>query len=141
MYVKTYLVNELLRTLDTMTMHNSLEARVPLLDHRIVERALQVPARHKMRGGQGKRLLHDIHRAVVGQPPRRRKQGFSLPLEQWMRGPFAGLIDDVVRSSSLRDRGVFDPGAARAPRRPVAGRRAPPRPAGDDPVHVRAVGP
>ena len=111
-YVKTYLADELLRTLDTMSMHNSLEARVPLLDHRLVERALQVPARHKVRGSKGKRLLHDIHQVVVGQPPNRRKQGFSLPLEAWMRGPFAGLIDEVVRSPALRDRGVFDGDAA-----------------------------
>ncbi len=108
-YVKTYLVDELLRAADSMSMLHSLEARVPLLDHRLVERALQIPALHKMTPREGKVLLRRIADDVLpaGCVPRG-KRGFSLPLNLWLRGELTELIRDVLAEPALRRRGVFD---------------------------------
>jgi GT2 family glycosyltransferase len=108
-YVKTYLTDELLRTADSMSMLHSLEARVPLLDHRLVERALQIPAVHKMNLSQGKLLLRQIARETL--PPgsvERTKRGFSLPLNAWLRGELTEVIRDVLAEPAVRRRGIFD---------------------------------
>lgn len=108
-YVKTYLVDELLRTLDSMSMLHSLEARVPLLDYRLVERALRIPARHKMSLREGKVLLRRVARATL--PPGTLgtgKRGFALPLDAWLRGELAETLRDVLSPAAVRRRGVFD---------------------------------
>ena len=64
-YVKTYLTDELLRASDAMSMLHSLELRTPFLDYRLVERAMSMPARHKMRWTTGKLLLRDVAGRVL----------------------------------------------------------------------------
>jgi asparagine synthase (glutamine-hydrolysing) len=111
-YVKTYLVDELLRALDSMSMLHSLEARVPLLDDRLVERALRIPARHKMSLREGKVLLRRVARAAL--PPGALdsgKRGFALPLDAWLRGELAETLRDVLSPAAVRRRGVFDAAA------------------------------
>jgi asparagine synthase (glutamine-hydrolysing) len=92
--IKTYLPGDILTKVDRMSMANSLEARVPLLDHRLVEFACALPASLRMRSGVGKYLLK---RALRGRIPAelltRPKQGFGVPLEAW----FSGSIPDFFR--------------------------------------------
>jgi len=106
--VKTYLVDDILAKVDRMSMAASLEARVPLLDHRVVELALSLPAAMKLRHGATKRIL----RRVVADrlPPellRQPKRGFSIPMKNWMRGPLRPMMTDLLSGERLRRRGLF----------------------------------
>jgi asparagine synthase (glutamine-hydrolysing) len=108
-YVKTYLVDELLRTLDTMSMLHSLEVRVPLLDHRVVERAMAMPAHHKMSWREGKVLLRRAAETIVPQGATSgRKRGFSLPLDEWLHRALGERVRDTLAGPSLAQRGIFD---------------------------------
>lgn len=115
-YLKTYLVDELLRTLDTMTMAHSVEARVPLLDHRLVELAVRMPAHHKMSLREGKVVLRRVAEAELPAARiDRRKRGFTLPLDRWLRaGELTEMLRDLTSEASQKRRGVFDPDAVRA---------------------------
>lgn len=98
----------LLMRVDKMTMANSVEARVPFLDHRLVEFLLALPPRLKVRGRTGKYLLK---RAVADLLPQdlvhRPKQGFSAPVAEWFRGDFGVAAESVIRQSGLRERGLL----------------------------------
>jgi asparagine synthase (glutamine-hydrolysing) len=110
-YIKSYLSDELLRTLDTMSMRHSLEARVPLLDHRLVERALAAPPDMKLRWTGERKVL--LRRVALRHLPdglvTRRKRGFSLPLNHWLRTDLREVARDAVSSAVTRKRGVFNP--------------------------------
>ncbi|MDQ3571812.1 MAG: asparagine synthase (glutamine-hydrolyzing) [Actinomycetota bacterium] len=110
-YVKTYLTDELLRASDAMSMHQSLELRTPFLDYRLVERAMRMPARHKMRFRTGKLVLREVGQRVLPVPMTRRKQGFSPPMGQWIREELAENVRDVLAPPAVRRRGLFDPKA------------------------------
>jgi asparagine synthase (glutamine-hydrolysing) len=121
-YVKTYLVDELLRATDAMSMHNSLEVRTPFLDYRLVELAMRMPARHKLRWRTGKLVLREVaeRRLDVSSDPA--KRGFVLPLEGWLRAGLGEQVRDALSDPVVRRRGVFDPDAARrVGRRALAG--------------------
>jgi asparagine synthase (glutamine-hydrolysing) len=107
-FVKTYLTDELLRASDAMSMAHSLELRTPFLDYRLVERAMAIPARHKMRGRTGKLLLRDVAGRVLPRPVMTEKKGFSVPLGAWLRGELKEPVRDLLASSSIRSRGIFD---------------------------------
>lgn len=108
-YLKTYLPDELLRALDSMSMAHSLEARVPLLDHRLVEYAMKMPARYKMSLLGGKRLLSRVARQTLPAGSMvSRKRGFSLPLAIWLRGELTETLRDTLCRPALERRGVFD---------------------------------
>jgi asparagine synthase (glutamine-hydrolysing) len=89
-----YTQNQLLRDTDVMSMAHSLEVRVPLLDHRLVELVLQLPTAYKLNGGSPKPLLRqaagDLLPELVSQ--RRDKQGFTFPFTRWLRGPLRPLL-------------------------------------------------
>jgi asparagine synthase (glutamine-hydrolysing) len=92
-----------------MTMAHSIEARPPLLDHRVVEFAATVPARYRLHDGTTKYLLKRAMRGIL--PDRiidRPKKGFAVPLARWFRGELAGFARDVLLSSACRERGLFD---------------------------------
>jgi len=109
-YVKTYLSDELLRTMDTMSMLNSLEVRVPMLDHRLVELAMRIPARHKMRFTTGKLILRQVARNLLPVSTiQKAKRGFNVPLDVWLRDELRDMLRDVLSTSALRRRGVFEP--------------------------------
>ena len=107
--LQTYLVDDILTKVDRMSMAVSLEARVPLLDHKLVEFMATVPAALKLRGGVNKYLLRKhLRRYVPPAVAQRRKQGFAVPVSAWLRGPLASLVDDLLLDNRLRDRGIFD---------------------------------
>jgi asparagine synthase (glutamine-hydrolysing) len=106
--VKTYLADDILTKVDKMSMAVSLEARVPLLDHKLLEFAARVPTSLKLRGGVSKYLLRraiDRHvpRSLMNGP----KHGFTAPIGPWLRGPLKSLAADLLLDGRLDERGLF----------------------------------
>jgi asparagine synthase (glutamine-hydrolysing) len=101
----------LLMRVDKLTMANSVEARVPFLDHQLVELAMAVPAAEKIRDGVGK---HVIKRAVSDLLPEdliwRPKQGFGTPVSEWFRGELGGQLERALAESAINELGVLDRG-------------------------------
>ncbi len=105
------LPNDMLTKVDRASMANHLEARVPFLDHRVAEAGVGLPAAFTL-GGQGKRVLRELHERRFGSAlARRKKMGFGVPVEQWMRGPLEGACARVFDTRSLERGGVLDPRA------------------------------
>jgi asparagine synthase (glutamine-hydrolysing) len=113
--MKAYLPLDILTKVDRMSMAHSLEARVPLLDHRLVEFAATIPPELMLRRGVRK---HVFKRALEGILPQeilgRRKQGFAVPLGGWFRGQLDGFARDILLSESSRHRGILNLHAVRA---------------------------
>ena len=104
-----YLPLDILTKVDRMTMAHSLEARPPLLDHRLVECAATIPARFRLRDGTTKYLFKQAMRGVLPDSIiDRRKHGFAVPLARWFRGELAGFVRDLLLSDTCRRRGIFD---------------------------------
>jgi asparagine synthase (glutamine-hydrolysing) len=106
----TYLPEDILTKVDRMSMAHSIESRVPLLDHPLVEFALGLPLRMKLRDNQRKYLLKRVASRFL--PPAlltRKKQGFGVPLGVWFRGRLRGAFQDVLLSPRARQRGYFEP--------------------------------
>jgi asparagine synthase (glutamine-hydrolysing) len=107
-----YLVDDLLVKTDRLSMAHSLELRVPFLDERVAGFAMALPTRHKVRGFAKKRLLR---RALAPLLPkeilRGRKQGFSIPLAAWLRGPLEPFARETLAAPALERQGLLDPGA------------------------------
>ncbi|HEY7499688.1 MAG TPA: asparagine synthase (glutamine-hydrolyzing) [Vicinamibacterales bacterium] len=110
--VKTYLVDDILTKVDKMSMAVSLEARVPLLDHKLIEFAARVPSSLKLRRGVSKYLLKQVlHRHVPPAVFDGPKHGFTAPIAQWLRGPLKSLAAELLMDGRLEDRGLFRPAA------------------------------
>src|SRR5271166_1005642 len=106
---KTYLPGDILTKVDRASMANSLEVRVPLLDHTLVEWAAGLPSSLKLRGREGKYLFKAALEPYVGKEILYRpKQGFAVPLAAWFRGPLLGRLRDTLGGPVLRDSGFFD---------------------------------
>lgn len=105
----TWLVDDVLAKVDRMSMAASVEARVPFLDHELLEFVATLPAGLKLAGMKGKLLLR---RAMQGRLPRRtiirRKGAFMPPVGEWLRGPLRECVHDVLLSDRVRQRGWFD---------------------------------
>ena len=107
--LKRRLSELLLMRVDKMTMATSVEARVPFLDHELVEFAMALPRRAKVDGSTGKALLKRAVRPIVGADiVDRPKQGFGAPVSEWFRGPFGERAQELIRRSSLAERGLLD---------------------------------
>jgi asparagine synthase (glutamine-hydrolysing) len=102
----------------------SLEAREPLLDHRLVEFSSSLPERMRVRGGQGKWLMKKaMRRYLPDSILYRPKQGFVTPIAEWLRGPLAGESKAIASSAALARTGWFDTAVlARLGEAHVAGR-------------------
>ncbi|HKZ05057.1 MAG TPA: asparagine synthase (glutamine-hydrolyzing) [Methylomirabilota bacterium] len=110
--VRTYLPEDILTKVDRTSMLVSLEARVPLLDHRLMEFVATMPSRFKLRDGLGKRILRDT--VAPDLPPellQRGKMGFGVPLDAWFRGELQGYARDVLLGPRARQRGWLEPSA------------------------------
>jgi len=96
---------------DRMSMAVSLESRVPLLDHRIVDLVARIPPALKVRGRQPKRLLQEVARPLMPESVRARrdKSPFPIPVGQWFAGALSGTVQRILRSPRCLDRGIFDP--------------------------------
>jgi asparagine synthase (glutamine-hydrolysing) len=106
--INTYLVDDILAKVDRMSMAASIEARVPLLDHRIVEFALNLPAHMKLNMGKTKVILRQtmngrLPEDVLAKP----KQGFSIPIKHWLRGPLKPMMLDLLSYPTIQSEPYF----------------------------------
>ncbi len=109
-----YLPDDILAKVDRASMAVSLEARCPLLDHRVVEFAASLPTAWKVSGGQGKAILRRVlHRHVPQALVDRPKMGFGVPVAEWMRAELRGWCEALLDESALRAEGVLDAGLVR----------------------------
>jgi asparagine synthase (glutamine-hydrolysing) len=112
--LKIWLPGDILTKVDRTSMAVSLEAREPLLDHRLIEFAARLPAKLRLKGGSGKWLMK---RALASRLPdeilNRRKMGFVTPVSAWFRGPLAREALAISQGSALAETGWFDAAAIR----------------------------
>src|SRR6266496_857766 len=107
---KTYLPGDIMTKVDRMSMAVSLEARAPLLDHKLIDFVTHIPASMKLAGDETK---HILKRAVSDQVPKeilnRPKQGFGVPVQDWINQQLRGRMHDVLSDSRTRQRGYVNP--------------------------------
>jgi asparagine synthase (glutamine-hydrolysing) len=112
---KTRLLDQYLVRVDRLSMANSLEVRVPLLDHALVEFATRVPSRHKIRGFSTKHLLRHLMRdRLPDVVVRGRKRGFTPPLADWLAGPLRAWAEERLSPSNVRRAAILRPEFPRA---------------------------
>ncbi len=113
--MKTYLPGDILTKVDRASMANSLEVRVPILDHEFLEWAACIPAGLKLKGREGKHIFKSalepiLSREILYRP----KMGFSVPLAKWFRGPLRQRVRDALLGPNLAEAGLFDLGFIRS---------------------------
>jgi asparagine synthase (glutamine-hydrolysing) len=107
--LKIYLANDVLVKVDRMTMQHSIEVRCPLLDHRLIELAFRIPARHKMPHLRSKHLLRQLaQRRLPPELSRLPKHGFSAPIGEWLAGPCSHQFESDVLASGASVQSLID---------------------------------
>lgn len=107
--LKNYLPLDILTKVDRMSMAHSLEARVPLLDHKLVEFAVTIPPELRLRDGSTKYIFKQAMRGILPDSIiDRPKQGFAVPLASWFRGQLDGYLEDLLLSDVSRGRQLFN---------------------------------
>jgi asparagine synthase (glutamine-hydrolysing) len=105
----SYLPDDILCKVDRAAMAVSLETRVPFLDHEVAEVAARIPLSMKVRNGRGKFILRKLlHRHLPRELVERPKNGFAVPVGEWLKGPLRSWADDVLDQSRIRRDGWFD---------------------------------
>jgi len=109
---KTYLPGDILTKVDRMSMAHSIEAREPLLDHKLIEFVQTIPASLKLRGSVGKHILKAAVRGLIpDEIIDRQKQGFGVPIARWFNNELRELLYDTLTDSRTRQRGYFNQSA------------------------------
>ena len=109
-----YLPDDILVKVDRASMAVSLEARAPLLDHRVLEYAWSLPREYLFDGKAGKRVLRDlliryVPRSLIDRP----KRGFSVPVKEWLAGPLREWVEELISEKVLKEQGIFDVSSVR----------------------------
>ncbi len=112
--LSNYLRNTLLRDTDAMSMAHALEVRVPLLDHRLIETVLSVAGRLKLPTDMNKPLLVRSGPPIPSHATNRKKMGFTLPFDEWLRGPLRPRMDALLGGSAVRSLGFLSVGAVQS---------------------------
>lgn len=106
---KTFLVDNNLTKVDRATMSVSLEGREPLLDHRIIEFAAQLPSHYKLNKGKTKVILKNIvHKYIPPSIMERPKMGFVAPVMKWLRHEMKDIVMEHINETQLKDSGIFN---------------------------------
>jgi asparagine synthase (glutamine-hydrolysing) len=107
--IKSWLVDDLLMKVDKTSMMNSLEARAPFLDYRLVEFALSIPDEYRIQNGVEKYVLRESFREFLpGSIVARKKHGFDLPMHLWIRKELLPLVQEYLSPSKIRKNGFFN---------------------------------
>ncbi len=108
---KTFLVDDILTKVDRATMSVGLESREPFLDHRLVQYVARIPSRYKYKNGMSKYILRKVlYKYVPRELLERRKQGFVVPLAEWLKGELSPLVMNYLNEDKLKKEGIFNPG-------------------------------
>ncbi len=107
--MKTYLPGDILTKVDRASMANSLEVRVPILDHKFIEWSARIAPQHKLKGREGKHIFKKaLEPHLSNDILYRDKMGFAVPMAQWFRGPLRERVRESLSSETLGDTGLFD---------------------------------
>ena len=105
-----YLPDDILVKVDRASMAHSLEARAPLLDYELIEWAWNLPIEYKYQKGSGKRILKDLLGTYLPKNLYDRpKKGFSVPINEWLRGPLKEQVNDYLNPERLKSQAIFNP--------------------------------